>query len=96
MNSLYSILFIEAEYRKVLPVIRELGRRNHRIYTISLNRFSIGGSSKYVRKNYFFKDLEITKILEIIKEDNIDLVIPCNEKSVELISKNINGFQIPT
>lgn len=96
MNSLYSILFIEAEYRKVLPVIRELGRRNHRIYTISLNRFSIGGSSKYVRKNYFFKDLEITKILEIIKEDNIDLVIPCNEKSVELISENINDFQIPT
>ena len=96
MNRLYNILFIEAEYRKVLPVIRELGKKSHKIYTISLNRYSIGGSSKYVKKNYFFKDLNLTKILEIIKENNIDLVIPCNEKSVELLAKNANILEVPT
>lgn len=55
MNRLYNILFIEAEYRKVLPVIRELGKKSHKIYTISLNRYSIGGSSKYVKKIIFSK-----------------------------------------
>lgn len=95
MKKIYNILFVEAEYRKVLPIIRQMGRIGHKVYTISLNKYSIGGSSKYVQKNYYFQELTVNKILEIINEKKIDLIIPCNEKSVEFFAKNSETFKIP-
>lgn len=77
-----------------MPIIRQMGRIGHNIYTISLNKYSIGGSSKYVKKNYYFKDLSPNKITEIINKNKIDLVIPCNEKSVEFFAKNTETFKI--
>jgi predicted ATP-grasp superfamily ATP-dependent carboligase len=95
VKKIYNILFVEAEYRKVLPIIRQMGRIGHKVYTISLNKYSIGGSSKYVQKNYYFQELTVNKILEIINEKKIDLIIPCNEKSVEFFAKNSETFKIP-
>ncbi|MBO8139986.1 MAG: ATP-grasp domain-containing protein [Thermosipho sp. (in: Bacteria)] len=88
-------MIVEAEYRKVLPVVRYLGKKGYNVYTISLNRFSIGGSSKYVKENYFLKELSINEVLEIISKHNVDIVIPSNEKSVEFFAKNIEKFNIP-
>lgn len=71
-----------------------MGRIGHNVYTISLNKYSIGGSSKYVKKNYYFKELSPNKISEIINKNKIDLVIPCNEKSVEFFAKNPGMFKV--
>ncbi|ABV33737.1 carboxylate--amine ligase [Pseudothermotoga lettingae] len=90
---MYNFLLIEAEYRKVLPVIRHIGKSGYGVYAISLNRFSIGGSSKYVKKNYFMRDLELQTVLNIIDKNKIDIVIPCNEKSVRFLSKHIDKFE---
>lgn len=95
MRNIYNFLIVEAEYRKVLPVVRHLGRKGYNVYTISLNRFSIGGSSKYVKKNYFLKELSLGEVSEIISKHNVDIVIPSNEKSVEFFAKNIEKFNIP-
>jgi predicted ATP-grasp superfamily ATP-dependent carboligase len=92
---LYNILLLEAEYRKVLSLIRHAGKKGYNVYTASLNKFSIGGSSKFVKKNYYLKELELSQILKIIKENNIDVIIPCNEKSVEFLAKNTEKFDIP-
>jgi len=86
---------LEAEYRKVLPVVRAFAKKGHNVYTVSLNRFSIGGSSKYVSKNYFLKELTPENVLEIAERHNIDVIIPSNEKSVELLSFNREKFDIP-
>jgi len=95
VSTIYNILIVEAEYRKVLPVVRHLGRKGHNVYTISLNKFSIGGSSKYVKKNYFYRQLNADDILKVIKKHSIDIVIPSNEKSVEILAENIDKFDIP-
>jgi len=86
---------LEAEYRKVLPVVRAFAKKGHNVYTVSLNRFSIGGSSKYVAKNYFLKELTPENVLEIVERHNVDVIIPSNEKSVELLSFNRERFDIP-
>ncbi len=79
----YNVLLLEAEYRKVLPVVRAFAKKGHNVYTVSLNKFSIGGSSKYVKKNYFVEQLTVQNVLEIVEKHNIDVIIPSNEKSVE-------------
>jgi len=91
----YNVLLLEAEYRKVLPVVRAFAKKGHNVYTVSLNKFSIGGSSKYVKKNYFVEQLTVQNVLEIVEKHNIDVIIPSNEKSVELLSSNEDKFTVP-
>lgn len=91
----YNVLLLEAEYRKVLPVVRTFAKKGHNVYTVSLNKFSIGGSSKYVKKNYFVEQLTVQNVLEIVEKHNIDVIIPSNEKSVELLSSNEDKFTVP-
>jgi predicted ATP-grasp superfamily ATP-dependent carboligase len=86
---------VEAEYRKVLPLIRHAAKKGYSVYTISFNRFSIGGSSKYVKKNYYFNLYNIDDFVNVIKKHRIDLIIPCNDASVEFFSKTKHLFDVP-
>lgn len=92
---MYNLLLIEAEYRKVLPVIRSYGKKGHNIYTISLNKFSIGGSSKFVKRNYYIRDLNMEFLKKIIEKNRIDIIIPCDDYSVKYFSTYKEEFKIP-
>jgi len=48
-----------------------------------------------VAKNYYFTSYKVEDFWSIIKKHNIDIVIPCNDASVEFFSKNKHLFDVP-
>lgn len=83
-----TVLVTDAETRNSLSVIRSLGKANYRVTTVSTKRCAMGHYSKYVYDSYTIKKYEEKAFLEIIKLVKPDIIFPCSDNTVEILSKS--------
>ena len=86
------ILLLEADYTQSLPTVKSLVKKGYNVDGIFSSKLSYGYGSKYFKKKYLFKDtgaFELYRdfILEILKIDKYDAVIPMNDESAIVLSK---------
>ena len=77
-----------------LAIIRSLHKNGHRIIMTSSEQHNYGEDSRYVSKKYINGDIEtesedfLTYILDVIRKEQIDVIIPMGDLSALFISKN--------
>lgn len=88
-----NIAIINAESRKAVSIIRSLGKAGHGIVTFSFERISFAGCSKYVRKNYYIKNLDAHNLSKALRHHSIDIIFPIEDSSIEFIGRNRDHFK---
>lgn len=88
-----NIAIINAEARKTVSIIRSLGKAGHGIITFSFERISFAGSSRYVRKNHYIKELDVDTIIKTLQKHSIDIIFPIEDSSIEFVGKNRDRFK---
>jgi predicted ATP-grasp superfamily ATP-dependent carboligase len=88
-----NIAIINAESRKAVSIIRSLGRAGHNIITLSFERISFAGCSKYVHKNYYMRGLDVEGVHEKLLPHDIDIIFPIEDSSIELAATNRDRFK---
>jgi len=93
------VLVLDGMAPSSLAITRSLGRKGLHIHVGEVCKPNIASYSKYVKKyvrysspmdnpEYFVKDL-----IEIVKQEKYDALIPATEETTLLISKNMQTFQ---
>ena len=88
-----NIALINAESRKAVSIIRSLGIAGHGIVTFSFEKISFAGCSKYVRKNYYIKNLDVDSMLNTLRKHGTDIIFPIEDSSIEFIGCNRDHFK---
>lgn len=92
------ILVTDSNSRKALCVVRSLGRQGNQVIAASNEKVNISRFSKYCSEFQFLpsplidEKVYLDHLLKLIDENNIDVLIPMEDESVELIIKNISLF----
>lgn len=94
----FRILVTQGELKQTLAVVRELGRNGHFVEVISLGRHSMHGIaiasfSKYCRRHhkvstYINEKQFINEVIDIIKNEKYDFIIPIGAPFVEWLVRN--------
>ena len=93
------ILVTDCSSRKALCVIRSLGKKGYEVIGVSHERVNMGRFSKYCSKFYKLPNplIEtnkfISKLVVLIKGENVDILVPMEDETVELIIKNNSLFR---
>lgn len=91
------VLLLEADYTQALPTVKSLSEKGYIIDGIFSSKYSYGYGSKFFRNKYLFKDTGSfdkyrDHILEILKSEKYDAVIPMNDESAIVLSKYMDQF----
>lgn len=93
-----NVLVTDCSSRKALTVVRSLGKQGYNVIAVSDERVNMSRFSKYCKK--FFQvtnplnDTEkyIDELKNILKMHNIEVLLPMEDETVELIIQNIDQF----
>lgn len=85
------IAILDSESRKALALTRAFGKNNCDVINISLYRQNISKYSKFSFKGIYLKNYNLLN--EILKNENVDIIIPCEEKSTGFLIENKNLFK---
>ncbi|AIY85851.1 MULTISPECIES: ATP-grasp domain-containing protein [unclassified Thermotoga] len=85
------VLILDAHSRKAIPFVQSLGMNGkYEVFVASHKKFIPVRYSKYVSGYFqmdpYESDHYLTKILEIVKKENIEIIIPLEDESVEILS----------
>jgi predicted ATP-grasp superfamily ATP-dependent carboligase len=80
------IAITDSETRKSLAVTRAFGRLGHNVINIATKKPILSGSSKYSKRSIYISKYTEENILKIIKDNNVDILIPCEEDTMELVA----------
>ncbi|MCH4890649.1 ATP-grasp domain-containing protein [Acidaminobacter sp. JC074] len=83
------IAILNSESRKALAIVRNLGKDDNTIFCISDKVINISAYSKYSVKGIRIDDYNEKKLNKVLSENEVEFVIPCEEDTVELLSKSI-------
>lgn len=100
------ILLLEADYTQALPTVKSLSKKGYTVDGIFSSKLSYGYGSKYFRKKFLFKETSSFDkykecILEILKAEKYDAVVPMNDESAIVLSKykdlflSFTNFELP-
>jgi predicted ATP-grasp superfamily ATP-dependent carboligase len=95
---MYKILVPDCNSRKALCAIRSLGKRGFHVIAGSSQKINISRFSKYCSEFHQFSDpitnssVFISELDQYVKLNNIDILLPMEDETVELIIKNIEMF----
>lgn len=98
MNQKINILITDGENRSSLAATRSLGRKGYRVVVCGNHLINISSASKYCSRRYRTSNsLDsdssfIQDILEIIKKENINIIIPMSEKTIMMLLANKSNF----
>jgi predicted ATP-grasp superfamily ATP-dependent carboligase len=99
MKSKGKILVLDGEWRHSLSVTRSLGKKGLNVVVGSDSRIALSKFSKYCTKKLVYPKPRsypnefIKYLVNIIKRERFDLIIPHDDYTVELISKNLAKFE---
>lgn len=99
VNKMKKVLVTDCNSRKALCVVRSLGKQGYKVIAADKDRLNMTRFSKYCSNFFHFpspltSEIEyIYRLKSIINEENIDVLIPMEDETVELIVKNINLFE---
>ncbi len=92
------ILVTDGQKRQTLTIVRSLGKKGLKVIVGDSDKISTSFFSKYTHKKFIYPDPKknerafIEKILQITKENEIELIIPVTDKCLIPIVKNQNLF----
>ncbi len=87
-----NIAVFNTEARKAVTIVRSLGKAGHTVYSFSFERISFAGASKYVRKNIYLRDYDLSRITRLMERYSIDCIFPIEDPSVEFFVLNREHF----
>lgn len=100
------ILLLYADGTQAIPVINSLYRLGYTVDAVAGSKFGYGSNSRYLNKCYYFEDVEDVDIyfkylVELLKHENYDTVIPLRDENTKLLCKyreellNYTRFLVP-
>lgn len=85
------ILITDGDYKHSLGIVRALGKKGHRCFTVYKKKQTLTSRSKYCEKSFIVPDYKSSEFqksfLQILQDKKIDLVIPVGTSSYEALSK---------
>ncbi|AST93636.1 hypothetical protein BC6307_21395 [Sutcliffiella cohnii] len=88
------IAITDSETRKSLAVTRAFGKLGHEVINISSHRLNLSGVSKFSTRSIYINQYEEEVLLKIIEENNVDILITCEEETMELVIKSKKISQV--
>tara|TARA_B100000401_G_scaffold438443_1_gene387186 strand:+ start:5921 stop:7069 length:1149 start_codon:yes stop_codon:yes gene_type:complete len=88
-----SVLITEASQKNALACVRSLGKEGIKVYVIAHHFLDISKFSKYCSGSLVIEKLDRDIILDFIKLNEIDIVMPIGTKSTEFFSKHDSFFK---
>ncbi|MFW5891178.1 MAG: ATP-grasp domain-containing protein [bacterium] len=95
---MHKILITDAHHRKVLAAVRSLGTKNIEIIAASNRKINPSRMSKHCDSFIVYPDPAkkpdkfIEFLVDYLKGKKVDLLLPMDDVTVELISENLNSF----
>lgn len=92
------VLVTDCGSRKALAAVRSLGRQGYEVIAISNEKINMSRFSKYCSEFYYFPDplkkpeKFIDELAELLKKNDVDVLIPMEDETVELIIQSIDLF----
>src|SRR5690625_1981748 len=92
------VLVTDSNSRKALCVVRSLGKQGYQVIAGSNDKINMSRFSKYCTGFQYLpnplneKDDYLNYLVEILRKNKIDVLIPMEDETVELIIKNIDMF----
>lgn len=89
------VLVTDSDSRKALCAVRSLGKKGYEVYVACEKKFNISKFSKYANGYIYLPspsleaDKYINLLVEKLTEYDIDVIIPMEDDTVELLTKNI-------
>lgn len=93
MKKINSILVTDGDSKHALGIIRALGVEGFKIFTLSESKWALSSFSKFTHGSLLLPKLDLTSILDYIKKNNIDLVIPVGTEGQKFFSTNRGSFE---
>ncbi len=91
------VLLLEADYTQSLPTVKSLHNHGYVVDGVFESKLSYGYGSKYFNKKYVFHDTSNFEgyrdfLLELLKRENYEAIIPLNDESAIVLSKYKSQF----
>lgn len=93
------VLVTDCNSRKALCVVRSLGKQGYEVITGDKDGFNLTRFSKYSSKFLFLPDPindrneYLNRLVKIVLKEKIDVLIPMEDETVELVIENMELFQ---
>lgn len=86
------ILLLYGDGTQAIPTIKCLRKAGYTVDVVAEDEYGYGSNSRYLNKCYFFKDVEeVDKyylyLVELLKKEKYDAVIPMRDENTKLLSK---------
>lgn len=82
------IVILDSESRKALAMTRAFGKLGHVVINVSKLKKPLAGSSKYSKSVIKISEYTEDVLLDLITMCNCDILLPCEEKTLEIILKS--------
>ena len=92
------ILVLDANQRSALAVTRSLGKQDIAVFTAEESSSALAGSSRFSQQHFKypppgqFPDQFVEALAGLVKQHNIDMLLPMTELTTELILTNKSAF----
>jgi predicted ATP-grasp superfamily ATP-dependent carboligase len=92
------VLVTDAPSSHTLAIVRYLGKENIDVYTIGSSKFDLARLSKYCKKGFIGPERSkeesyLNNIVDLIRREHFDLLIPVTYKSTKIISEHREQIQ---
>lgn len=87
-----NIAIFNTEARKAVTIVRSLGRAGHTLYSFSFERISFAGASRHVRRNIYLRGYDLSRIIRLMQQYDIDCIFPIEDPSIEFFGVNRERF----
>ncbi|GBC60933.1 hypothetical protein DENIS_1893 [Desulfonema ishimotonii] len=98
-NNPYSVLVLDGQWRQALSVTRALGRRGVRVIVGDSSKIALARFSRYCAESVTYPEPvahpdEFTAfLLDFVRHEKVDMVIPASEPTVELLARYKSAFE---
>lgn len=92
------VLVTDSNHRKALAAVRSLGKNGINVIAADKRKLSIAGISRYCSKSIkypdplAYSDNFIKYIEEYVTSNNVDIILPMEDLTTEIFSKNLKRF----
>jgi predicted ATP-grasp superfamily ATP-dependent carboligase len=96
MKKINSILVTEGNTKNALGIVRALGKQGLKVFVLAENKWASSLFSKYCQGGLILEKLDFNILLEFIKYNKIDLVMPVGTVSQKFFSEHRGTFSQAT
>lgn len=92
-----TILLFGIDGTQVLPIAKSLYKEGYRLIGTFHDKYSYGSHSRYIHEKIYLEseheEATVDELIQIIKEKEVDVIIPFGDSSAELLSKYKGKFR---